>query len=88
MDESTVVDDSLDDLDRRIRHLLQVDARGTGDTGIAAETAVTGTTVSNRIERLAEDIVTGDDPELDDGQAGYPMRVPFICSVELLERSV
>jgi Lrp/AsnC family leucine-responsive transcriptional regulator len=83
-----MVDDPLDNLDRRILHLLQVDARGASDTDIAQETDVTGTTVSNRIERLEErGIIVGYNPEIDYERAGYPMRVLFICSVELSRRS-
>jgi DNA-binding Lrp family transcriptional regulator len=81
-------DESLDNLDRQILHLLQVDARGASDTDIAEETDVTGTTVHNRIEKLeAEGIVVGYNPEINYERAGYPMRVLFICSVELSRRS-
>ncbi|MEA1930180.1 MAG: Lrp/AsnC family transcriptional regulator [Euryarchaeota archaeon] len=78
----------LDNLDRRILHLLQIDARGASDTNIADETDVTGTTIHNRIQQLEEKgIITGYNPELDYEQAGYPMQVLFICSTELSRRS-
>jgi Lrp/AsnC family leucine-responsive transcriptional regulator len=77
-------DDPLDNLDRRILHLLQVDARGFSDTDIAEETGVTGTTIHNRIRELEEDgIILGYNPELDYEAAGYPMQVLFICTTEL-----
>ncbi|WP_137287001.1 Lrp/AsnC family transcriptional regulator [Halorussus salinisoli] len=83
-----MVDDPLNDLDRRILHLLQVDARGATDTAIAEETDVTGTTINNRIKQLEEQgIILGYNPEIVYEQAGYPMRVLFICSTNLSERS-
>lgn len=81
-------EDSLDNLDRRILHLLQVDARGASDTDIAVETDVTGTTVHNRITQLEEQgIILGYNPEINYEEAGYPMRVLFICSTDLSRRS-
>jgi len=81
-------EDPLNNLDRRILHLLQVDARGATDTNIASETDVTGTTVHNRIEQLEEEgIILGYNPEINYERAGYPMRVLFICSTELSQRS-
>ncbi|MBX0305397.1 Lrp/AsnC family transcriptional regulator [Haloarcula salinisoli] len=83
-----MAEDPLNNLDRRILHLLQVDARGATDTNIASETDVTGTTVHNRIEQLEEEgIILGYNPEINYERAGYPMRVLFICSTELSERS-
>ncbi|AGB16016.1 transcriptional regulator [Halovivax ruber XH-70] len=80
--------DPLDNLDRRILHLLQLDARGASDTDIADETDVTGTTIHNRIKQLEEQgIITGYNPELDYERAGYPMQVLFICSTDLSRRS-
>ena len=81
-------DDSLNNLDRRILHLLQLDARGATDTDIANATDVTGTTIHNRIERLEEaGIIIGYNPEINYERAGYPMRVLFICSTDLSNRS-
>ncbi|MDF9745491.1 Lrp/AsnC family transcriptional regulator [Natrinema salsiterrestre] len=83
-----MVDDPLDNLDRRILHLLQIDARGASDTDIARETDVTGTTVHNRIGELEErGIILGYNPEINYEKAGYPMRVLFICSTDLSDRS-
>lgn len=83
-----MVDDPLNNLDRRILHFLQVDARGATDTNIANETDVTGTTISNRIERLEDKgVIRGYHPEIDYEQAGYPLKVLFICSVDLSDRS-
>lgn len=83
-----MADDPLNNLDRRILHLLQIDARGASDTDIAEETDVTGTTVHNRIKQLEEEgIILGYNPEINYEQAGYPMRVLFICSTDLSRRS-
>ena len=83
-----MADDPLDNLDRRILHLLQVDARGASDTAIAEETDVTGTTIHNRIQQLEEQgIILGYNPEINYEAAGYPMRVLFICSTDLSRRS-
>ena len=80
-------DDPLDNLDRRILHLLQIDARGASDTDIAEETDVTGTTIHNRIKQLEEQgIILGYNPELNYEEAGYPMQVLFICSTDLSQR--
>lgn len=81
-------DDSLNNLDRRILHLLQIDARGASDTDIADETDVTGTTIHNRIQKLEDQgVILGYNPEINYEQAGYPMRVVFICSTDLSRRS-
>jgi DNA-binding Lrp family transcriptional regulator len=81
-------EDPLNNLDRRILHLLQVDARAATDTSIASETDVTGTTVHNRIKQLEEQgVILGYNPEINYERAGYPMRVLFICSTELSQRS-
>lgn len=83
-----MVDDPLNNLDRRILHLLQIDARGASDTDIAEETDVTGTTIHNRIKQLEEQgVILGYNPEINYEAAGYPMRVLFICSTELSRRS-
>ncbi|WP_440763694.1 Lrp/AsnC family transcriptional regulator [Natronorubrum sp. DTA7] len=83
-----MVDDPLNNLDRRILHLLQIDARGASDTDIADETDVTGTTIHNRIKQLEEQgVILGYNPEINYEAAGYPMRVLFICSTELSRRS-
>jgi DNA-binding Lrp family transcriptional regulator len=83
-----MADDPLNNLDRRILHLLQIDARGATDTDIAEETDVTGTTIHNRIKQLEEEgIILGYNPEINYEMAGYPMRVLFICSTDLSRRS-
>ena len=82
-----MVDDPLDNLDRRILHLLQLNARRASDTAIGEEIDVTGTTVSTRIQKLEDKgVIRGYHPEIDYEQAGYPLVVLFICSVQLSDR--
>jgi DNA-binding Lrp family transcriptional regulator len=79
--------DPIDELDRQILHLLQLDARSS-DTDMGEEIDVTGTTISNRIEKLQDQgIIRGFAPTIDYEKAGYPMNVLFICSVDLTNRS-
>lgn len=79
--------DDLTDLDRRILHLLQVNARGKRDTDIADETDVTSTTIANHIRTLEErGIIKGYHPEIDYEAAGYPLVVLFICTAPVAER--
>ncbi|MFC7116366.1 Lrp/AsnC family transcriptional regulator [Natronoarchaeum sp. GCM10025703] len=83
-----MVDNQLDNLDRRILHMLQLDARGASDTDIAEKTDVTGTTINNRINELEEQgVIVGYNPEINYEEAGYPMNVLFICSTDLSRRS-
>jgi DNA-binding Lrp family transcriptional regulator len=82
-----MADSELDDLDRRILHLLQRDARRMTDTAIASDTGVTSTTVHNRIEALEDaGVIRGYQPDIDYEKAGYPLSVLFICSVPMSER--
>ena len=83
-----MVDEPLDELDREILHLLQIDARKQSDTAIADETNVTSTTVANRIADLEDQgIIQGYVPDIDYEQAGYPLVVLFTCSAPIADRS-
>jgi DNA-binding Lrp family transcriptional regulator len=78
----------LDELDRQILHLLQVDARRKTDTEIATRTGVTSTTVNNRIRRLEEQgVIRGYHPAIDYEAAGYPLVVLFLCEAPVAKRS-
>ncbi|SDD92896.1 Lrp/AsnC family transcriptional regulator [Natrinema hispanicum] len=71
----------LDELDRSILHQLQLDARQT-DTEIAEAVDVTSTTVRNRLDKLTDEgVIRGFQPEIDYEQAGYPLHVLFVCTV-------
>ncbi|MDS0258433.1 Lrp/AsnC family transcriptional regulator [Haloarcula sp. S1CR25-12] len=79
--------DQLDDLDREILHILQVDARRRTDTDIGKELNVSGTTVANRLDALEEGgIIRGYHPEIDYEMAGYPLVVLFICTAPIADR--
>ncbi|WP_123537760.1 Lrp/AsnC family transcriptional regulator [Halosimplex salinum] len=76
------MDDSpLDDVDRSILHQLQLDSRQT-DTEIAEKVDVTSTTVRNRLDKLErKGVIRGYHPEINYEQAGYPLHVMFVCTV-------
>jgi DNA-binding Lrp family transcriptional regulator len=77
----------LDELDRQILHLLQVDARRKTDTEIATQTGVTSTTVNNRIRRLEQQgVIRGYHPNIDYEAAGYPLVVLFLCEAPVAKR--
>lgn len=82
------MDESLDELDRRILHELQLNSRRATDSDIASKTDVTGTTVANRIRKLEErNVIRGYYPFIDYESAGYPLSVLFICTTPLKDRS-
>lgn len=75
-------DSSLDDMDRSILHQLQLDARQT-DTEIAEKADVTSTTVRNRLDKLKDmGVIRGYHPEINYEEAGYPLHVMFVCTVD------
>ena len=78
----------LDNIDRGILHLLQVDARNTTAQEMADKVGTSASTVRNRIERLEEDgVVTGYHPEIDYEAANLPLRVLFVVTAPPTERS-
>ena len=77
----------LDDVDRGILHLLQVDARNNSPADIADHVGVAPNTVRNRMEQLeTHGIITGYHPEIDYERGGYQLHVLFICTVPITER--
>jgi len=79
--------DELDDLDRKILHILQLDARRQSDTEIARHADVSSTTVANRLDSLeGQGIIRGYHPEIDYEAAGYPLVVLFVCTAPIAER--
>ena len=80
--------DSLDELDKEILHLLQIDARNTSPVDMAEQLPVTDTTIRNRIEDMEDrGIIEGYEPRINYEQAGFPLRVKFICTAPIQERS-
>lgn len=78
----------LDNVDRGILHLLQLDARNTTAQEIADKTGVSASTVRNRIDHLeAEGIIRGYHLELDYESADLPLRVIFVVTAAPTERS-
>jgi len=77
----------LDELDHRILHALQRDARHASSNEIAEEMDVSPSTVRKRIERLESNgIVTGYHADIDYEQAGYQLQVQITCTAPITER--
>lgn len=77
----------LDDVDRGILHMLQLDARNHSAAAIADEVGVAPNTVRNRIERLEEaGVIRGYHPEIDYERAGFQLRVILVCSSSIRKR--
>lgn len=78
----------LDNVDRGILYMLQLDARNTTSQEIADKVGVSASTVRNRIERLEDDgVVKGYHPEIDYEKANLPFRVMFVVTAPPTERS-
>jgi len=78
----------LDEVDRGILHMLQLEARETTAQEIADTVGVSPSTVRNRIDQLeAEGVIRGYHPEIDYEAANLPLQILFICSAPPTERS-
>jgi DNA-binding Lrp family transcriptional regulator len=78
----------LDNVDRGILHLLQVDARNTTAQEIADKIGVSASTVRNRIEQLEDaGVITGYHPKIDYEAANLPLQVLFIITAPADMRS-
>lgn len=78
----------LDDVDRGILYLLQLDARNTTAQEMSDEAGVSPSTVRNRIDRLeADGVITGYRPTLDYEAANFPLRVLFVITAPATKRS-
>lgn len=81
-------DQPLDEVDRQILYLLQEDARNNTNTQIGEQVGVSPSTVGKRIKRLeTAGIIKGYNPDIDYERADYPLRVLFVCSTSINERS-
>ena len=77
----------IDDLDRRIIHALQQDARHTTASEIAESCDVSARTVRNRIDRLEESgVIQGYDVDVDYEAAGYQLHTLIVCTAPIHER--
>lgn len=78
----------IDNVDRGILHLLQVDARNTTAQEIADKIGVSASTVRNRIEELeVGGIITGYYPAINYEEANLPLEMIFIVTAPPTERS-
>jgi Lrp/AsnC family leucine-responsive transcriptional regulator len=77
----------LDELDRRIIHALQNDARHTSSGDIAEGLDVVPSTVRNRIKDLEEaGIITGYHVGIDYEKAGFQLYAKIVCTAPIKER--
>jgi DNA-binding Lrp family transcriptional regulator len=77
----------IDDLDRRIIHALQRDARHTSASEIAESLDVSARTVRNRISKLEEaSVIRGYDVDVDYEAAGYQLHTLIVCTAPIHER--
>lgn len=79
---------ALDNVDRGILHLLQLDARHSTAQEIGDKTGVSPSTVRNRIEQLeADGVITGYKPTIDYEAANLPLQVLFVITAPPAERT-
>lgn len=79
---------SLDEINQRILHILQEDARNNTNAEISERVDISPSTVGKRIKDLETDgVVKGYYPKIDYERAGLPLRVLFICTSSITERS-
>lgn len=77
----------LDDVDRRILHRLQDDARHTTAADIAGDVGVTANTVRNRIQRLEDEgVIAGYVPLIDYERTEKAMHMVVQCTAPIHER--
>lgn len=78
----------LDNIDRGILHLLQLDARNTTAQEISDKTDVSPSTVRNRIDQLeAKGVITGYHPSINYEAAGIPLEVMFVITAPPADRT-
>lgn len=74
----------LDELDRRILHELQRDARHVSSRDIAESVDASPSTVRKRIQRLeSEGVITGYQATVDYKKAGYQLVMQMECTAEI-----
>jgi DNA-binding Lrp family transcriptional regulator len=81
-------DSPVDEIDRQILSLLQEEARNNTNAEISDRVGVSPSTIGKRIKRLEEaGIIKGYHPDIDYDRAGLPLRVLFICTTPITDRS-
>lgn len=77
----------LDNIDRGILHLLQVNARNNTTAEIADRVDVSATTVSNRIAKMENDgVIDGYHPQINYEKASLPLHILFVCTAPVAEQ--
>lgn len=77
----------LDDIDRGLLHLLQLDARNNTTTEMAEQVDVSATTVSNRIQQLEEEnIIDGYAPKINYRKVNLPLHILFVCTAPVAKQ--
>ena len=77
----------IDDLDRRVIHALQNDARHKSASEIAESLDVSARTVRNRISKLEDaEVIRGYDVDVDYEAAGYQLHTLIVCTAPIHER--
>lgn len=81
-------DELLDEIDRKILFIIQEDARNNTNAEISDRIGVSPSTVGNRIKQLeTSGIIKGYQPDIDYNRAEFPLRVLFVCTTSITERS-
>lgn len=81
-------DDTLDDINRGIIHLLQQNARNLSSVDIAEKLPVSEGTIRNRISVMEErGIIEGYVPILNYERAGFPLSVFLECTAAVSDRA-
>lgn len=82
-----MTEEKLDEVDKGIIYLLQLDARNHSPADMAERLPVSEGTVRNRIAKLEENgILTGYIPQVDFEAAGLPLKVIYSCHAPIPER--
>lgn len=80
-------DGGLDETDQAIIDALQENARDNTNAEISERVGVSASTVGKRIKRLEDvGVIKGYRPEIDYEEAGFPLRVLFVCTAPITER--
>ncbi|ACV46876.1 MULTISPECIES: Lrp/AsnC family transcriptional regulator [Halomicrobium] len=79
--------EGLDELDKKIIHELQTDARHTSSGTIADAADVSASTVRNRIQRLEQQgLISGYHADVEYESAGYQLYTLIICTAPVPRR--
>jgi DNA-binding Lrp family transcriptional regulator len=82
-----VVATELDGVDFGILRAIQEDARNNTNREVADRVGVSATTVRKRLASMeGTGVRRGYAPTVDDGLAGFPLRVLYVCTPKISER--